>query len=304
MRRFGGDRIKGIMDWAKMDEDVPLEHGLLNKSIEQSQTRVEGYNFDIRKHVLEYDDVVNKQRELIYSQRRKILTETNLTPIVFNMLEDEIDYLVAQYTAAQYDDEWDLQGLLASARVLAPLPESLTADSWAGFSVDEITDQLTDYAEKAYDDKSDQLGDLMTRAERITLLNAVDSHWVHHLTGLDAVRTGIGLRAVAQQNPLIAYKKEAFEMFEEMNASIRSKVARDIFRVSAQPQQVARPQTRALHASASSGTKGTRPVRKKASVGRNAPCPCGSGKKFKKCHGRPGAEPLPASVSAQGNSPK
>ncbi|HLF25369.1 MAG TPA: preprotein translocase subunit SecA [Anaerolineae bacterium] len=298
MRRFGGDRIKGIMDWAKMDEDVPLEHSLLSKSMEQAQTRVEGYNFDIRKHVLEYDDVVNKQREVIYAQRRKILTETQLRPIIFNMIEDEIHAMLVQHTSAKHADEWDVHGLMAAARGLIPLPATLTTDDWNGLSTEAIEDQLIEYAERAYDEKAHQLGALINEAERITLLRAVDSHWVRHLTDLDVLREGIGLRAYGQQNPLIAYKKEAFETFDEMNTSIRSQVARDIFRVQAQPApaRASAPAARPLRSNLSSTTsKGQKPVRKAVeAIGRNEPCPCGSGKKYKHCHGRPGAEPLPA----------
>jgi preprotein translocase subunit SecA len=298
MRRFGGDRIKGVMDWAKMEDDVPLEHSLLSKSIEQAQTRVEGYNFDVRKHVLEYDDVVNKQREVIYAQRRTILTETNLRPIIFSMIEDEIAGLVGPFTSAQHDDEWDLHGLILAARSLIPLPATLTTQDWKGLSADEIEDQLVEYAETAYDEKAKQIGGMMLEAERLTLLRAVDSHWVRHLTDLDVLREGIGLRAYGQQNPLVAYKKEAFETFDEMNASIRSQVAREIFRVQLQPQPVAAPAARPLRANVTAGAKGQKPIRKAAvaTIGRNEPCPCGSGKKYKQCHGRPGAEPLPASA--------
>ncbi|HEY4691020.1 MAG TPA: preprotein translocase subunit SecA [Anaerolineae bacterium] len=299
MRRFGGDRIKSIMDWAKMDEDVPLEHGLLSKSIEQAQTRVEGYNFDIRKHVLEYDDVVNKQREVIYAQRRKILTEKNLRPIIVDMIEDQIRDMVQEHTSAQHSDEWDVHGLLSAARGLIPLPATLTVEDWENLEPDAIEEKLLDYAEKAYDEKARQLGDLTPEAERVTLLRAVDQHWVRHLTDLDILREGIGLRAYGQQNPLVAYKKEAFETFDEMNTSIRSQVARDIFRVQAQPTQPAAPAARQLRSNISgTASKGQKPVRRAASetVGRNDPCPCGSGKKYKHCHGRPGAGPLPATA--------
>jgi len=298
MRRFGGERIKGIMDWAKMEDDMPLEHSLLSKSIEQAQTRVEGYNFDIRKHVLEYDDVVNKQREVIYAQRRKILTEANLRPIIFSMIEDEIGAMVQQHCSAPDRDEWDLHGLMAAARGLNPfLPVTLVPEDWRNKTSDEIEDQLVEFAEQAYDAKTRQMSDLMREAERITLLRAVDAHWVRHLTDLDVLREGIGLRAYGQQNPLIAYKKEAFETFDEMNASIRSRVARDIFRVQAQPAQAAgAPPKRDLRPNITSGAKGVKPIRRAAlapTAGRNDPCPCGSGKKYKYCHGRPGAEPLP-----------
>jgi preprotein translocase subunit SecA len=307
MRRFGGDRIKGIMDWAQMDEDVPLEHGLLSRSIEQAQTRVEGYNFDVRKHVLEYDDVVNKQREVIYAQRRKILTETKLRPIIFDMIADEMGAVVEQHAVGRHNDEWDLHGLMSAAGGLVPLPATLTIEDWQNLSADEIEEQLVEYAEKAYAEKARQLGERMPEAERVTLLRAVDAHWVRHLTDLDILREGIGLRAYGQQNPLIAYKKEAFETFDEMNASIRSQVARDIFRIQAQPTQAQAPAARQLRSNLSGATRGQRPVRKAAAqtVGRNAPCPCGSGKKYKHCHGRPGSEPLSSSaIALQGKAAK
>ncbi len=300
MKRFGGDRIKGVMDWAKMDEDQPLEHSLLSKSIEQAQVRVEGYNFDIRKHVLEYDDVVNTQRNVIYAQRRKILSETNLKPIIMDMIYDEIHGIVAQNTSGKLD-EYDLSGLMIAARSLIPLPATLTPDDWRDQKPDEIEAALVEYAEKAYEAKVHLLGDLMPQAERITLLRAVDNLWVRHLTDLDALREGIGLRAFGQQNPLVAYKKEAADTYDMMLEAIRSQVARDIYRV--QPaQSAAAPAPRRLSASGASSSgsgKGRTPVRNVPSdiIGRNDPCPCGSGKKYKQCHGAPGAGPLPGRQS-------
>ena len=301
MRRFGGDRIKGVMDWAKMDDEQPLEHSLLSRSIEQAQVRVEGYNFDIRKHVLEYDDVVNTQRGVIYAQRRKILTERNLRPIIMDMIYDEIHALVAQHTAGSYDD-YDLSGLMVAARGLIPLPATLTPDDWRDEKPDRIEEQLIEYAEKAYEAKARQLGDVMPQAERQTLLRAVDNHWVRHLTDLDALREGIGLRAFGQQNPVVAYKKEAADMYDAMLGSIRSQVARDIFRVQIMPQMPAAMPARRLSTNAPGSTgKGRQPVRTVASevVGRNDPCPCGSGKKYKQCHGAPGAAPLPVAVGGK-----
>ena len=305
MRRFGGDRIKGVMEWAKFEDDQPLEHSLLSKSIEQSQVRVEGYNFDIRKHVLEYDDVVNTQRNVIYMQRRKILSEKQLKPIIMDMIRDEIQSSVAQHTQAQHADEYDLSGLMIAVRGMIPLPAALTPEDWHHLKPEEIEAQLMEFAEKAYAEKEKQLGDLMPQAERITLLRAVDNHWIRHLTDLDALREGIGLRAFGQQNPLVSYKKEAADTYEDMLASIRSQVARDIYRV--QPVQSApTPQPRRLSTNApSSSGKGRQPVRKVAddTVGRNDPCPCGSGKKYKHCHGAPGAAPLPVGKAAGGTRP-
>ena len=159
MRRFGGDRIKGVMDWAKFEDDQPLEHSLLSKSIEQSQVRVEGYNFDIRKHVLEYDDVVNTQRNVIYAQRRKMLSEQNLKPIIMDMITDDVHSLVTEHTQGAID-AYDLSALMLAARGLIPLPASLTPDDWRDRKPDEIEAQLVEYAEAAYAEKVRQLGEL------------------------------------------------------------------------------------------------------------------------------------------------
>jgi preprotein translocase subunit SecA len=292
MRRFGGDRVKSFMDWAQMDEDQPLEHNLLSKTIEQSQVRVEGYNFDIRKHVLEYDDVVNKQRTVIYDQRRRILSESNLKPIVFEIIEQKIRAAVAGHCGASDRDEWDLVGLIGVMRTLMPLPVTLRPDKWQGLTADEIEDQLVEFAETAYAEKEKQLGaDVMRQAERITMLRAIDSLWVRHLTDLDALREGIGLRAYGQQDPLVAYRKEAFEMYEGLLEGVREIVARDIFRVHV---QAAPPPRAALRTNLSESGSGRKPIKTSAShgVGRNDPCPCGSGKKYKYCHGKPGAPAL------------
>ena len=295
MRRFGGDRVKSFMDWAQMDESEPLEHNLLSKSIEQAQVRVEGYNFDIRKHVLDFDDVVNKQRTVIYDQRRRILTESNLKPIVMDIIGQEIDAAVSVHCPNRDREEWDLSGLISAMRVMMPLPVTLRPDKWQGLSADEIKQQLMGFAEVAYAEKEKQLGaDIMRQAERITMLRAIDNLWVRHLTDLDALREGIGLRAYGQQDPLVAYRKEAYEMYEGLLEGVREAVARDIFRVQVAPP--APPPRAALRTNLSDGGVGRRPVKTAASqtIGRNDPCPCGSGKKFKYCHGRSGAPALTA----------
>jgi preprotein translocase subunit SecA len=295
MRRFGGDRVKGFMDWAQMDEDEPLEHNLLSKTIEQSQVRVEGYNFDIRKHVLDFDDVVNKQRTVIYDQRRRILTESNLKPIVFEIIEQKIREAVAGHCGASDRDReaWDLTGLISAMRTLMPLPVTLRPDKWQDLTVGEIEDQLIEFAQAAYAEKEKQLGaDVMRQAERITMLRAIDGLWVRHLTDLDELREGIGLRAYGQQDPLVAYRKEAFEMYEGLLEGVREIVARDIFRV--QVHAAPPPPRAALRTNLSEGGTGHKPIKTAASqsIGRNDLCPCGSGKKYKYCHGKPGAPAL------------
>jgi preprotein translocase subunit SecA len=302
MRRFGGEQVKRFMDWAQMDEDEPLEHNLLSKSIEQSQVRVEGYNFDIRKHVLDYDDVVNKQRTVIYDQRRRILTESNLKPIIFEIIGQKIGAAVSLRCSGADRDEWDVRGLINDMHTLMPLPATmLNPDKWRDLSAQEIEDRLIELAEAAYAEKEKQLGDdTMRQAERAIMLNAIDSLWVRHLTDLDALREGIGLRAYGQQDPLVAYRKEAFEMYESLLENVREIVARDVFRVQIR-QPPAPPPRAALRTNLAAGGTGRKPVKTAGSqgIGRNDPCPCGSGKKYKHCHGKVGAPTLSAAPVPQ-----
>jgi preprotein translocase subunit SecA len=184
---------------------------------------------------------------------------------------------------------------MISMRGMFHLPSTLTIEDWRALSIEEIEQQLIEFADKEYEEKTRQLRDLMPQAERLTLLRAVDSHWIRHLTDLDNLREGIGLRAFGQQNPVIAYKREAAEMYDNMLGSIRSQVARDIYRVQAAPS-VAQSPARNLrtNTASSSGGKGAKPIKSVSpeAIGRNDLCPCGSGKKFKHCHGAPGAQPL------------
>jgi len=292
MRRFGGERVKGFMEWAGMDEDIPIEHDLVTKSIENAQVRVEGYNFDIRKHLLEYDDVINKQREIIYQQRHQVLSEENLKPIVMDMIREELAGLVAMHTTG-YAEDWDLEALQASLRTIMPLPPSLFppqlggdeggAARWRKLAPREIEEQLLDLAERLYEEKERQLGaEDMRQLERLVMLRAVDSLWIRHLTSLDDLREGIGLRAYGQQDPLVAFKKEAHEMYADLLAAIQHAIVGDIYRVSL----VREPQPRPMREMRTSveAQRAPQPVRTAgARVGRNDPCPCGSGKKYKHC---------------------
>ena len=282
MRRFGGERVKGFMEWAGMDEDIPIEHDLVTKSLENAQVRVEGYNFDIRKHLLEYDDVVNKQREIIYEQRHQVLSEENLRPIIVDMIQEEVASLVATHTAGDTED-WDLEGLQASLRTIMLLPPSLTPARWEKLTPKEIEEQLLELAERLYEEKERHLGAKdMRQLERLVMLRAVDSLWIRHLTGLDDLREGIGLRAYGQQDPLVAFKKEAHEMYADLLAAIQHAIVGDIYRVSL----VREPQPRPMREMRTSveAERAPQPVRTAgAKVGRNDPCPCGSGKKYKHC---------------------
>ncbi len=284
MRRFGGSTISGIMDRLGVEDDLPIEAGVVSKAIEQSQTRVEGYNFDMRKHVLEYDDVVNKQREVVYEQRRRILTEPTLKPNVQRMVAEHIDNLVRSFTDG-YVEDWDLEALYQAIRRIYPVPVNEVPRLWEGFSRDELSDHLIAIAEQAYDDKENRIGtEGMRRIEQLLMLEVLDRRWVRHLTDLDVLREGIGLQAVAQQNPLVAYKKAAFDMFVELLDSIEEDIVTRIFHVEIVKQTRQQP-LKAVHPSAGGGGGKAAPQRKAGPrLGRNDPCWCGSGKKYKNCH--------------------
>ncbi|HLU12283.1 MAG TPA: preprotein translocase subunit SecA [Oceanobacillus sp.] len=292
MRRFGGDRVKSVMQWAKLPEDEPIEHRMVSNAIGQAQVRVEGYNFDIRKRVLEYDDVVNKQREVIYRQRREILEREDLRDEYFKILDEQIAKMIDEFLPDQYDtDTWDLEGLHRQLFTLFPVPAEITPETLQGKSLDEVEETVIEAAHAAYEKKAAELGpDLMKRAERLVMLNAIDSHWRRHLTDLDVLREGIGLMAIAQRDPLVEYKREAFGMWQDLQEEISLQAIRNIFRVQpsiAQPV-IRRPTNVQAVRPGAVATSKPEPVRKNAkeTLGRNDPCWCGSGKKYKHCHMR------------------
>jgi preprotein translocase subunit SecA len=287
MRRFGGQRVANIMGSLGVEEDIPIEAGLVSKSIESAQTRVEGHNFDIRKHLLEYDDVVNQQREVIYAQRRRILSSPNLRNSILTMVTDELSQLLAATTASEDPNEWDFVTLHNSVRTIMPLPATMTAGRWRRMDPNDIEDELIELAEQLYDEKEQSLGpEMMRQLERAVMLRVVDNLWVRHLTDLDALREGIGLRAFGQQDPLVAFKREAHEMYDQLRGAIQHDIIHAIFRA----QVVAAPQSRqmrAVHPSSGGDGNGVqKPVRREKRPGRNDPCWCGSGKKYKHCHMR------------------
>ncbi|MCC6801642.1 MAG: preprotein translocase subunit SecA [Anaerolineae bacterium] len=294
MKRFGGDRVKNFMEWAKIPEDEPIENSMVSKSITQAQVRVEGHNFDIRKRVLEYDDVVNKQREVIYAQRRLLLDSGDLRDEYMKYLEEEVGKVIDEFAPEDSSpDDWDYDALYRQLFTIFPVPVDVTPEMMAeAESLDDLEDMLIDAAQDAYTHKSDELGDeLMHRAERLVMLNSIDMHWRRHLTDLDVLREGIGLMAVAQRDPLVEYKREAFEMWQVLQSEIHAHAVRSLFRVQVNaPQQVLRPRVQVMQAIRPGAVVNTKPepVRKtaKAALGRNDPCWCGSGKKYKHCHYR------------------
>ncbi|MCC7450485.1 MAG: preprotein translocase subunit SecA [Anaerolineae bacterium] len=303
MKRFGGDRVKGFMKTFNMPEDEPIEHSLITKSIQQAQIRVEGYNFDIRKRVLEYDDVVNKQREVIYSQRKQILEADNLREQIERMTAEEIHKLIDQYLPDDRE-EWELEELYRAALVLYPVPERIKPDHWERMNDEDITLDLTKGAIEVYDQVEIKLSpEIMRIAEREVMLRTIDQFWIRHLTDLDVLREGIGLVAIGQRDPLVEYKRESFVMWEAMQSQIQQRIVQTIYRVELAPQPQAAP-VGVRNVREGLGNMGgmgvanarpqpvqdTAPEPSRADVwdrtGRNDPCPCGSGKKYKHCHYR------------------
>ncbi len=311
MRRFGGQSVAGIMERFGLEEDVPIEHGIVSKAIENAQVRVEGYNFDIRKHVLQYDDVVNKQREVIYAQRRQILSEPSMRPTIMGMIEDELRKLVDVITTDNESgkaiplerEEWDLDALAGEVNKIIPLHERFDPEQWRTLNARELADELVAMAERAYDEREQAIGEAdMRRLERLVMLRIVDNRWIRHLTDLDELREGIGLRAFAQQDPLVAYKREASEMYGELVDSISHDIAYSIFHVQLMTRPPA-PPVRQMVTNRSEGASQPARASNKGQLGRNDPCWCGSGKKYKQCHMREDAGRAPATAPAGAGAP-
>jgi preprotein translocase subunit SecA len=296
VRRFGGDRIKTVMGWVGMDEDTPIENKWINRAIEAAQVKVEGYHFDMRKHLVDYDDVVNKHRELIYEERKKILSGADLKSNILSMVKDELQSLVEAHTVG-YDDGWDIEGLVGELVTFFPLPPDLNADTLARMSAEEMKDQLIEQAETLYEAKEKEVGaDNMRILERLLMLRIIDSLWVEHLTAMEHMRQGIGLQAAGQRDPLVAYKREGHNMFQSLLAAIQHDMVHTIYRANitkrsepppGQATQTPAPTPMAAAAQAQTGSATRKRLKVKGKkVGRNDPCPCGSGKKYKHCCGR------------------
>jgi preprotein translocase subunit SecA len=293
MRLFGSDNIASIMDKLGMEEDDPIEHKLITRSIEQAQKKVEARNFDMRKHVLEYDDVMNQQREVIYGQRRQILTGDNLRENILNMIHEIIDAQMQDYANEKlYPEEWNLDGLIEDAEKIYAPAGQLVKTELEAMSRDELAGHLKDIAEKGYQDRELMFGEAnMRELEKVVMLKVVDGKWMEHLDHMDMLREGIGLRAFGQKNPLIEYKIEAYDMFQEMIGKIQEDIANLMYRVSIVTEQQQQLEdhlknAKAVHGGDEAEETKQQPVVKKEDIGRNDPCPCGSGKKYKNCCGR------------------
>ncbi|SHJ67314.1 preprotein translocase subunit SecA [Paramaledivibacter caminithermalis] len=291
MRLFGSEKIQGIVDKLGMEDDEPIEAKILSKSIETAQKRVEGRNFSIRKHVLQYDDVMNKQREIIYNERKRVLEGENLREHILGMLEQIVDDSIELYTAeANYPEEWDLQGLEDYLHIMFLPKGSLQFEDIEKLTKEELRERILSIAKDIYDKKEKEITkERMREIERVILLKVVDTKWIDHIDAMDQLKQGIGLRAIGNEDPVRAYQMEGFDMFNQMTRSIREDTVRHILNVTVETEAKREKVARITDTFGGDGVANRKPktvVRKEKKVGRNDPCPCGSGKKYKKCCGK------------------
>ncbi len=301
LRIFGSGKISGIMEKLGMEEDEPIEHNMISRAIENAQRKVEGHNFDIRKHLLEYDDVMNIQREVIYQQRREILEGDNVAEVVQDMIEDLVDDVVGQFYQDRIDsEEWDWEGFkVAMEETFHNVPE-WPEDELKGLKFDSFREKTLSFVKEAYKAQDEQNGfETQRQLEKIVLLQIVDTQWKDHLLSMDHLKEGIGLRGYGQKDPLNEYKREGYDLFQNVIEAIKRQTISSLMRVRVvheeeverlEEERRRRHQEEQLRMRKSSGASAEavqQPLRREGEkIGRNAPCPCGSGKKYKRCCGR------------------
>ena len=296
MRLFGSDKIKGMMDKLGMEEDEPIENKIVTSSIENAQKKVEERNFNIRKMVLEYDDVMNQQREVIYKERRKVLDQEDLRSTVMEFTHKIVDRAMSMYCPPEsYSEDWDLKNLVRYCEeYFAPFGE-LKEEKLADLGRDEIGEYLHKLADDIYASREEEISpEIMRELENLVMLKVVDNHWMEHLDAMDMLREGVGLRAYGQKDPLVEYKFEAFDMFEAMIEAIEDDVVKYMYRVNVVSQPMMTMDDPLENATMNNPTVDTADgeavkepvVNKGPEIGRNDPCPCGSGKKYKNCCGK------------------
>ena len=290
MRRFGSDNLKTMMDKWGMDDSQPIASKMVSKAVESAQKRVEGNNFDARKTILAYDDVLREQREIIYKQRFEIIDAgENIREIIENMIQSSVERLVQTHTQDSDEDNWNLQAIVEHVEGNLLDPDALTIDDIKHKDQEEIIDLIMEKVRAKYEEKSEELPpEQFQEFQKVIVLRTVDTKWMDHIDQMDQLRQGIHLRAYGQNDPLREYQMEGFHMFEEMIASIEDEVAKYIMKAqikeNLQRQEVVK-NTQAI-AGGQEGKKKRKPYVKKIDIGRNDPCPCGSGKKYKNCHGK------------------
>ncbi len=290
MRLFGSDRMKNTVTRLGLPDGEPIAAGILSNAIENAQKKVEGNNFSIRKHLLDYDQVMNEQREIIYDEREKVLSGDNMKDYILNMIKEIIDRAVDMHCADdQYFEEWDIKGMVEYLLKIIPITITFSDKEKESITKDELKTKLYELAEDLYKHKEEEFDEveMMREAERVILLKAIDQKWMDHIDNMDQMRQGISLRAYGQRDPLVEYKFAGYDMFEEMSNSIQEDTVRILYRI-----RPANKIERERVANVTSTNRGDTPAakepykRKEKKIGRNDPCPCGSGKKYKHCCGR------------------
>ncbi len=286
MRLFGSERVRGVVEALGLPEDEPIEHNMLTKAIESAQKRVEGKNFSIRKHVLQFDDVMNQQREIIYNERQKVLNGESIRDNIVKMIGDSVSATVEQFCGiSEYADDWNLNGLADVVNRIYTTQENPLVVSDIDLKKTtkaSLKAQILDMAMEKYEAKEEEFGEQMREIERVVLLRAVDSHWMDHIDDMDQLKNGINLRAYGQRDPVVEYKFEGFDMFEAMIQGISEQTAKTVLNVTLR-QPVERKQVAVPNETPGDGSLKKAPARSHNKVGPNDPCPCGSGKKYKKC---------------------
>jgi preprotein translocase subunit SecA len=311
MRRFGGDKLKGMMDSLGLPEDQPIQNRIISKTIENAQSKIEGFNFDIRKHVLDYDDVMNKQREVIYKKRREVLEAQDTKNEILENIKEEIERTVSFYAVGDEQD-WNVQKIAESFKNILPNADSVSvkleeirADKRKNSAekIGNLIEYFLGVVKEIYNKKEMEIGaEQMRSIEKMVILQTMDIMWMNHLDEIDYLRDGIGLRGYGQRDPLIEYKREAFHMFSDLLENIRSSIVNTIFKINIITPIQAESSIKSFQFKGASGEveqfgavkqiDGGRSEFKQSSIisknkiGRNSSCPCGSGKKYKKCCGK------------------
>lgn len=290
MRRFGSDNMKNMMERLGMDDSQPIESKMVSRAVESAQKRVEGNNFDARKTILSYDDVLRQQREIIYKQRFDVIDSENLRDIIEQMIQTTVDNALASYLPGDVPEEWNVSGLIEYLHGNLLEADWITEDDLKGKEKEEIQSVIMNKIKEKYDQKEEEFTpERMREFEKVIVLRTVDTKWMDHIDQLDQIRQGIHLRAYGQNDPLREYQMEGFNMFEEMVASINEDVSKYIMKAQIQEnikREAVVKDTQAVSGGNEQKKKVKKPYVKAQSVGRNEPCPCGSGKKYKHCHGR------------------
>lgn len=315
MRRFGGDKLKDMMDSLGLPEDQPIQNAIISRTIESAQSKIEGYNFDMRKHVLDYDDVMNKQREVVYKKRKELLAATEVTQELQGYVEEEIERTISVHCAGE-DYAWEIEKITAEIQNIFSFSEQDSKklgqirEDKSKNSVEKITlmqEYVMGKAKEAYILKEKEIGsENLRQIEKAVILQTIDTLWMNHLDEIDYLRQGIGLRGYGQRDPLIEYKREAFHMFSHLMENMRSTTVRTMFKISMVSAQGEAIRAEVLpenaqyqgaqenlsqfaeekEAQTNQQSAPQQPIVNSNKVGRNDPCPCGSGKKFKQCHGK------------------